>query len=432
MTTSAGPGVLARWSHLAGGVSGYPSLEAAQWLPPERLRDLQWRRLERLLRHAHGRSPLHRARFKQAGAVPEDIRSLDDLRRLPVTTREDLRQPDALLAEGFPRGRLRSSMTSGSTGRRTTSYFDERAWVLTKYLLKLRARRACGMRPWDRVALFQEDAPERPSFGPGTRSQAFTIHRPIEEILPDVLRFGPAVLYGFPGYFLRLAGAAGGRLRPRLVFTSGELLDPATRRGVESGLGAPVYDVYGCTEVKEIAWECPAREGYHVNADWVLVETDGAPGRPGRLLVTSLANFAMPLLRYQVGDTGVVLEGRCPCGRGLPLIRPTLGRSVDYLDLPDGTTIAPYSLTCAVEAVEGMRQYQFVQMERDAVELRVVPNEDFGDASRQALHAALRPVLPGVAVRVELVPAIPAEPSGKYRIVQSRVDRSRQPAEARP
>jgi phenylacetate-CoA ligase len=131
----------------------------------------------------------------------------------------------------------------------------------------------------------------------------------------------------------------------------------------------------------------------------------------------------MPLLRYEVGDTGMLLSGCCPCGRGLPLIRPTLGRSVDYLVLPNGATLAPYSLTCAVEAVEGMRQYQFVQTEPATIELRIVPNEDFNDGSRAALHAALAPVLPGVQVKLELVGAIPPEPSGKYRIVQSRLGR---------
>jgi len=222
-----------------------------------------------------------------------------------------------------------------------------------------------------------------------------------------------------------LARALGGSLRPRMVFTSGELLDPATRRTIETGLGARVLDIYGCTEVKEIAWQCPAREGYHVNADWLLVEVDSggaaAGERAGRLLVTSLYNFAMPLLRYEVGDAGFALEGRCGCGRGLPLISPTLGRSVDHLALANGTLVAPYSLTCAVEAIEGMQQYQFVQTQADIVELRVVPNDDFGDASRQALLAALRPVLPGVAVRIRTLPSIPPEPSGKYRIVKSEL-----------
>ena len=422
--------------HSAYGALRYPRLHAAQWLSPDEIRDLQWRRLERMLRHAYDRSPLYRERFQQAGMTPADIRSTDDLRALPVTTREDLRRPEGLLAAGFARKRLRSSMTSGSTGRRTTSYFDERAWVLAKILLKLRARQACGVRPWDRIALFQEDVPDQRVIRAGARRRSFTIHRPIEEILPALRAFAPTVLYGFAGHFARLARVHGGSLRPRMIFTSGELLDPMTRRMIEAGLGAPVLDVYGCTEVKEIAWQCPAREGYHVNADWLLVEVDSgdaACGQAGRLLVTSLYNFAMPLLRYEVGDAGFALNGRCACGRGLPLICPTLGRSVDHVALANGTLVAPYSLTCAVEAIEGMQQYQFVQLAADVVELRVVPNDEFGDASGQALLAALRPVLPGVEVRIRTMPSIPFEPSGKYRIVQSRINATeRRRAEIEP
>jgi phenylacetate-CoA ligase len=383
------------------------------------LRTLQWRRLQIAIRHAYAHTPLYRERLRAVGATPDDIASPEDLRLLPPTTREDLRDPDAILANSLERADLRVSMTSGSTGRRTTCYFDERAWVLARHLLKLRARIACGVGPFDRIALLQEDAPDPPRFGRAARVASFTIHRPVAELLPALRTFAPTVLYGFPGHLALLAEAAPpGALPVRLVFTSGELLDVATRRKIESGL-APVLDVYGCTEAKEIAWQCPERGAYHVNADWIYIEVD-PPGGVGRLLVTPLYNRAMPLLRYDVGDTGVALDEVCPCGRGLPLIRPTLGRSVDYLRLPSGARVTPYSLTCAVEAIEGMRQYQFVQIERDLLELRLVPDGAFGPLSEAALRAALAPVVPGVTVQIRLVPAIPPEPSGKYRIVQSR------------
>ena len=424
MSVAGGSSRIVQAMEFGRGLAVYPGIEAAQWLSPERLRILQWQRLRRAIEHAAAKSPLYRQRFAQLGIQPADIRTLEDYRRLPPTTRDDLRQPDQLLSDGFARERLRISMTSGSTGRRTTSYFDERAWVLAKYLLKLRARRACGLQPWHRVALFQEGASDALHVPAWHRTHAFSIHLPVATILPAVQRFKADAFYGFPGYLMRLAEAAAGSLRPRLIFTSGELLDAATRRAIEDGFGAPVFDIYGCTELKEIAWECPAHAGLHLNADWILLEVD-PPGSAGKILVTPLYSRAMPLLRYEVGDTGSELPGRCACGRGLPLVRPTLGRSADYLRLPDGTTLPPYSLTCAIEAVEGMRQYQFVQTEPARIELRIVPNADFDMGSRAALHLALAPVLPGVEVHIDLVPAILIEPSGKFRIVQSRVGTAR-------
>ncbi len=404
------------------GVVRYRRLARQQWLPAATIERLQWQRLQATLRHAFGRSPFYRRRFLELGLTPDDIRSPDDFGMLPVTTREDLRDAENLIARGFDRARIRQQLTSGSTGRRTTSYFDPEAWLMGKHLLKLRARLACGVRPWDRVALMQEEQSARAS-GPLRRVRSFSIHRPIDEVLPELRAFAPSVLYGFPGYLLRLARAAANSLHPRHVFTSGEMLDAATRAEIEAGFGAAVLDVYGCTEVKEIAWECPRREGYHVNADWLLLEA--APCRPGdharrgELLVTCLYNRAMPLVRYQIGDTGEILERACSCGRGLPLARPTLGRSVDYIALEDGTMVAPYNLTCAIEDVAGMAQYQIVQRTLERLEVLVVPRRDFDDASRRQIQERLRPVLHGLIAEVRVVEEIAPEPSGKFRIVRS-------------
>lgn len=394
-----------------------------QWRSPAELDRLQWRRLGALLSHAQASSPFWRERLAALGAAPADIRTRADLARLPVTTRADLRQPDHLLATGFARDRLKAAMTSGSTGRRTISYFDRDAWLIGKHLLKLRARHACGLRPTDRLALFQEADPGRRDTGFGGRVRSFSIHVPPERIAADVAAFAPTVLYGFPGHLLRLGLAAAGRLRPRLVFTSGELLDRATRRQIECLFAARLFDVYGSTEAKEIAWECPAGAGYHVNADWLLVETVPASDRPGvmggRILVTSLYNRAMPLIRYELGDSGVLLDGPCPCGRGLPLMQPTLGRCVDYFVLADGVTITPYDLTCAIEHLPGLARYQIIQRSRRRVEVLVEPGAGFEPSVGGAIQSALRSVLHGLTPEVSVVDRLQHEPSGKFRIVRS-------------
>jgi phenylacetate-CoA ligase len=409
------------------GLVRYPRLAREQWLPVEAIRDRQWRRFQATVRHAFTSSPFCRRRFREAGITPDDIRSQDDVVRIPITTREDLRDADDLVAEGFDRMRLKRAVTSGSTGRRTTSYFDADAWLMAKHLLKLRARLACGVRAWDRVALVQDEQSTARTSAL-SRVRSFSIHRPIDDVLPELRGFAPSVVYGFPGHLLRLGQAAAKSLRPRLVFTSGEMLDELTRSGIEDAFGAPVLDVYGCTEVKEIAWECPRREGYHVNADWLMLEVlHGKPDRrrpPGTLLVTPLFNSGMPLLRYEIGDTGEALARPCGCGRGLPLVRPTLGRSVDYIALEDGTIVPPYNLTCAIEDVAGMRQYQIVQRTLDRLEVRVVPRRDFDDASRQQIQERLRPVLHGLTAEVRVVDEIAPEPNGKYRIVMSEATAS--------
>ena len=257
----------------------------------------------------------------------------------------------------------------------------------------------------------------------------FSIHRPIAEVLPELRAFAPTVVFGLPGYLLHLGRSAAGSLRPRLVFTSGEMLDELMRSEIEEAFGAGVLDVYGCTEVKEIAWECPRREGYHINADWQLLEVQptspGDGGGQGTLLVTCLYNRAMPLLRYEIGDTGEMIERACSCGRGLPLARPTLGRSADYITLEDGTVLPPYNLTMAIRLVSGMRQFQIIQHSISRLEVLVAPRPEFDDAGRREIQERLRPVLHGLTAEVRVVDEIAPEPSGKYRLVRSEATASR-------
>ncbi len=403
----------------------YWRLHREQWLPAEEVKQRQWVRLKTILRHAFNNSPFYRRRFCEAGITPDDIGDMTDFKRIPVTTREDLRDPKQMIASGYAKSRLRRSRTSGSTGRVTTTYFDRKAWLIGKVLLKLRARVACGARPWDRVALFQEGhQPNSWTRQRMLRQRSFSIFKTLPEILPEVQKYSPTVLYGFPSYLARLGEVAGGTVTPNLVFTSGEMLDRETRRTIERHFHAPVFDIYGCTELKEIAWECPVREGYHINSDRLVVEVqrsdDGASPRTNTLLVTSLYNFGMPLIRYQLGDTGRLIATPCSCGRGFPLMAPDLGRSVDYFVLPDGTIVSPYEMTCAVETV-GMRKYQIVQKSRDRVVINVVPLREADSSTRRQIELVLSPLLNGVQLEVHFVDEIEREPSGKYRIVVSRM-----------
>lgn len=399
-----------------------------QWLSADRIQALQWSRLQSIVRHAEKQSPFHRERFRAVGFSAEDLRSWDDFARIPVTTRADLQDSERLLAQGYAPGRMHRSHTSGSTGRPTTTYFDERAWMVGRHVLKLRARLACGLRPWDRIAVFQEEVPGGFHTSLAGRRASVSLHLPPAEILGDLETFAPTALYGPPSQLARLA-EAGARLPGlRLIFTSAELLDGLTRSRLERDFGAPVLDVYGCTEAKEVAWQCRERGGYHVNAEWVvaeIVEGEDPTGLPeGTILITSLYNRGMPLLRYRVGDTGRRLEGGCSCGRGLPLIVPTAGRAVDYISLPSGGQVSPYTLTCSVETVPGLRQYQIIQETTDRVTVRVIPTGELDSGARESLQQALRPSLPGVEVRVDVVETLPREPSGKFRVVRSDVPRT--------
>jgi phenylacetate-CoA ligase len=206
------------------------------------------------------------------------------------------------------------------------------------------------------------------------------------------------------------------------------MLGKDARGALEDAFDATVYDIYGCTEMKEIAWECRERAGYHVNADWLVVEilARDQPGAPaGSIVVTSLYNYAMPLIRYLVGDVGRFLEGTCSCGRTLPLLAPETGRAVDYVVLGDGREVSPYTVMTPVEALSGVAQFEILQEAIDRVVVRVVPSASWGEGTRTAIIESLAEILPGVRIEIVLVDRIAQQRTGKYRIVQSNVARDR-------
>ena len=405
----------------------YPSLHRAQWKSRESLDEIQWTRFEAILRFAYANSPFYRHRFDDAGIKPENIENRSDLERIPITTREDLRHPEGMICSGYDASDLHCSLTTGSTGRRTRTYFDNRSWILAKFLLKMRARLTTGVSPTDRIALLQESdsanntTPWRERF---FRLRPFSIEQPIPTLLEQLRDFDPTVLYGFPSHLQRLAEAVDGELRISRVYTSGELLVTGARRRIEAAFEAPVLDIYGCTEVKEIAWQCQERGGYHINSDWLLVEVlqdERGNGREGPILVTSLFNQAMPIIRYRVGDNGALLQERCGCGRGLPLMRPTAGRSVNYFEIPDGSSVSPYTMTYALERVRGLRQFQIIQVATDRVTVKIVTDPGLEHELSGEIKSRLSEVLPGVEIEAQRVERLESDRTGKFRVVFSRV-----------
>jgi phenylacetate-CoA ligase len=171
-----------------------------------------------------------------------------------------------------------------------------------------------------------------------------------------------------------------------------------------------------------IASECEEHDGLHVNADSLYTEVQS----DGKLLVTDLVNRGMPLVRYQVGDVVVPSSRACKCGRGLPLIERVEGRDADYVVTPAGNLISGISLTeNFANLIPGTAQVQIVQESITQLRIRLVV-EDFDDLGRLKVAELVRDTFgDGVTHEVELVDAIPQEPSGKYRFCISKVARER-------
>ncbi len=217
--------------------------------------------------------------------------------------------------------------------------------------------------------------------------------------------------------------------RLREVRCFGELLDGAKRRRFNERWNVPVSDIYSCEEVGYIALQCPEYGHYHVQAENVLVEVlreDGSscePGEIGRVVLTSLNNFAMPLIRYEILDFAEI-GPPCPCGRGLPVLKRILGRQRNILTLPSGERRWPtFAEGERPENLPPLFQFQIVQKTLRELEARVVRPSPFTPEEEHQMRAYLtRSLGHAFDVRFTYLDEIPRNPNGKYEDFRSELE----------
>ena len=409
-------------------------LNQTQFDPPEVVRARQLAALKVQLRHAYDTVPYYQVAWRKAGVHPCDVKSLADLEAFPILTKADIRKHERdLISSVFDAGKLRLKRTSGSTGVPLNIRIDEPA-VQWKTACTIRSDEWSGYRLGQRVAKVWGN-PEYRHFGLKGRLRNFLFDRAvyldtlnltderIAAFAAAIRRHRPGLIFGHAHSLyllacsLKKAGVAD--IRPNGIISTAMLLHDWQRAVIEQVFARPVTNRYGCEEVSLIASECEEHHGLHVNADSVFAEI--GPG--GKLLVTDLTNRAMPLVRYQIGDVVVGSDRACRCGRGLPMLERIEGREADYVVTPSGSLISGISLTENFALlITGAAQVQIVQESLHQLRIRLVADDSFGDDSRRQVAKLVSDTFgPAVRFEVELVDAIPQEPSGKYRFCISKV-----------
>jgi len=413
-------------------------LQKTQFDPPEVIRARQLSALKLQLRHAWDTVPYYRAAWSKAGVHPNDVRELGDLEAFPILTKADIRRHNrALVSSAYDISTLRVKRTSGSTGVPLTIYCDEPA-MQWKAACTLRSDEWSGYRIGQRVAKVWGN-PEYRHFGLKGRLRNYFFDRAvyldtlnlnddrIAAFANTIRRHRPGLIFGHAHslYLVACALKKSGVLdvRPNGIISTAMILHDWQRRVIEEVFGCKVTNRYGCEEVSLIASECEEHNGLHINSDSIYTEVPS----DGKLLVTDLVNRGMPLVRYQVGDVVVPANRVCKCGRGLPLLERVEGREADYVLTPTGQFISGISLTENFALlIPGTAQVQIVQESVTQLRIRLVADDEFGDTSRQKIAALVQETFgDGVTHDVELVDAIPQEPSGKYRFCISKVARER-------
>lgn len=423
-------------------------LERSQWWPDDVLRRHQLKQLRELLRHAVKVVPYYHQEAYRAWLRRPDREAWAAFGELPLISRRTAQDAgDTMFATTLPahHGDVSEDETSGSTGvplryRNTTLagfFWDaislrEHFWHRRDFSARhafIRSRPAADLGPaWG--------APSNIVFSCG-ESANLPIRCSLSEKRDWLRSLNPRYLMTTPSTLRALAEIAlkGDLPLPDLVEarTVGETVTQSLRDLVKHAWGAKLTDVYSTSEVGLLALQCPTTAHYHVQSEWAIVEILDPQGKPcppgqvGRIVVSPLHNFAMPLLRYDTGDFAEVGE-RCACGRGLRSLVRILGRRRNRLFLPNGDTSWPnLSSLPWVELAPALHRFQLLQRRDHSLQLRYEASRPFTPGERDSVCGALldhlRCTLP---LTVERVGALPLSEAGKLEDFITEIEEARE------
>ncbi len=344
----------------------------SQYWSPAQLQQRQWQLLQALLAHCVCEVPFYRQLYRRAGVDIREIKSLDDLQRLPVVKKPALiAAGQQAIAVSYRNQTLHRVNTGGSTGEMLTIYFSEQqrrrriANIYRSYL-------ANGYGPQHTIAYFQiYDGRQLPLARLGLfRFITMDFNQPLESQVDRIARARPAVLSGYPslieplGTLLQQRGL---QLTPKLIISNSEQLTSNQHRQIQQSFGVAPTNIYDSWEFGTMAWQCPQHQGLHINSDLLWIEVDD----DGELLVTDLYNWAMPMIRYAIGDRGQWQQGDCPCGRHLPRLQQLEGKASVAVALSDGRSIEPVmQIRGLLARITDISAYQLVQTQPGRLNIR--------------------------------------------------------------
>lgn len=416
-------------------------LRKNQWLKPKELEKIQEKKLRAIIKFAYQGVPFYHKKFDALGIKPYHIRTVEDLRKIPPTTKFDIQNADVseVVANNVDLHHCIRYTTSGSTGIPLTIFFDEKTDNFDAALW-IRAYLENGYRFRHKMAIIAD-----PHSSPAKkywyqlfglmRRKHISIYNNIETQISAIEEYRPDIIQSYPTSLELLAHAIRNRstmrFQPKMVFSEAEILDRTTRESVESAFRTEIIDFYATREFGLMAWECDEHAGYHINIDCMIMEfvKDGqvvSLKESGEMVCTTLVNRAMPLIRYKIGDRGALANERCSCGRNLPLMKALEGRVDDLLVATDGRIISPLIFfPYPFEDVSGIKQFQVIQEKKDRIVIKLVVSDSFPKSTSEVWEKsteAIRKVFgEDMQVDFQLVEKITRDPSGKIRKVISRI-----------
>ena len=377
--------------------------ETTQWEPLEKVLNQKWE-LHPLLLWSDKHIPLYKQCFKQTGVTPEKITSLEDFRKPPLHTREDLvsTEINGRKTKSFP---AVAAQTSGTSGCRQTIWLSPTYGSMAVFPLWRRALKALGLQPQD--SLQQICTLGRGAFPTLGRTIYIDLQDTRTELLTQIMSSQPNALCALPATMEYLSIELLKTNTPpptflKYIFTVGEQATASTRKLINTAFHCAPADLYAATEISSgIAWQCEEQEGYHVNIDNLIVEvldSDGypaAPGQEGRVVVTDLSSRPVPLIRYEIGDLASWQETPCGCCRTLSCLASIGGRKMKRLVLQNGEWLTVQNISGPLASIFEVMQHQ-AREELDGfinVDVVLAPNSTAQEILARARIVLMKSVL---------------------------------------
>ncbi len=411
-------------------------LARTQWLDSHELEQLQVRLLRRLLRHAQLTIPFYGRQLSDLGIDAEDVKSLDDVKRLPILTKQNVLDAGKdIVSVRYPRWLQSTAHTGGTTGtplmlrRDLFSIGNEQAFVRRQYDW-------AGIGLNDRCAFLTGRLVARPDqtdrlyvYDPCMRELILSTYHLSRKTAAQYARamsqYKVKAVVGYPSAIYLLAQVCldgGPKLSLKAALTSSEVLSESVRETIEAAFGCQVFDFYGSAE--RICYIHMCDQGsYHIVSEYGLTELipfDENVPNECQIVATGFWNLAMPLIRYDLGDVIIKSDRQCSCGRAFPVIDRIGGRQGDSIVAPSGRQFGAAILTHLLYGTGNILESQIIQDERDHIRIEYVPTPQFSAQDLQAFENLITMHLPSeLRVDFEKVDAIERTISGKIKPVVS-------------
>jgi len=408
-----------------------------QWFEYEKILENADKQLKNIVDYANTYVPYYNTLFAEYGISPESIESIEDLQRIPILTKDIIKKNfEEFTPKNIKSLRFITNTTGGSTGvplkyRMSLEDYERgiallyRGWSYAGYKLGDKSAVIAGT---SLIPNIKTDF-SRKIFNFFLNQRNYSSYNLSEENLYKYLKnlnsWKPEFIRGYvSSIFLFAKFVHDNRLvvkfRPKAIITTSEKLFKYQRELMEGVFNSEVFDTYGLNDGGVSAYECSMHKGLHIDTERAILEVVDENDRqifdkPGKILATSLYNYALPFIRYDTGDIGVLSSEKCDCGRETFLLKEIIGRATDSLTL-NGVNIGSPVLTVLMGRFD-IQQYQIVQESESSITIKIVKGEHFSKDDEDFIRKSFYNHVGNIDIKFEYVNSIMPFKGQKHKFI---------------